>query len=650
MRLRFLLGWLGTRALNSRQSTAVDLASEASFPPSAREGSLSPSVSVVIPALDEANNLPHVFATLPRWVHEVVLVDGGSTDGTVSTARRLRSDLKVVMQSGTGKGDALAAGFAACTGDVIVMLDADGSMDGKEIPRFLDALLGGADFAKGSRFINGGRSDDITPIRRAGNKALNLLVNGLFGTRYTDLCYGFNAFWAHCLPRISLDCDGFEVETLMNIRAAKAGLKVEEVPSHEYNRIHGTSKLKVVRDGRRVANTILRERFRGRQTGAVAPQPAMSSGRDPSPQVKMPPAVPQWAPKPAAGTAPSVDVSVVICAYTEERWEDLLAAVQSVRDQHTQPRETIVVVDHNPSLLDRLRATLSDVMVIPNTQQQGLSGGKNSGIAAAHGAIVAFLDDDATADPGWLTHLTKWYEDPAIAGVGGATHPVWATGRPRWFPAEFDWVVGCAYQGMPETGVPVRNLLGGNASFRRELFAAVGGFVPGIGRAAGKYPLGCEETEFCIRLRQRYPNMVLLFDHRAVIWHRVPESRSTWSYFRSRCYAEGLSKALVTHLVGAADGLSSERYYCTRTLPKGIARQLISAARFEPSSLARAGAIIGGAASAVQGYATGLVSSSWGRTGSGGESPPGVARGREPIGQRPEAEDLEPVQNWPRSV
>jgi glycosyltransferase involved in cell wall biosynthesis len=644
MSARSLLDWIGIQALNSKQQTAVDVKQQTAIDV-APDFVPSLSVSVVIPTLDEATNLPHVFATLPKWVHEVVLVDGGSIDGTVATARRLRPNLKVVMQTGTGKGDALAAGFAACRGDVIVMLDADGSMDGNEIPRFVQALLNGADFAKGSRFIDGGRSDDITPIRQIGNKGLNLLVNGLFSTRYTDLCYGYNAFWAHCLPRISLDCDGFEVETLMNIRAAKAGLIVQEVPSHEYSRIYGTSKLMVFRDGRRVANTILRERFRGRVDGAVLPEPAILSGRDLSPRVRLAPsmqepastpaAVQEHRSTPAAKPASSVDVSVVICAYTEERWDDVLAAVQSVQSQQTQPREIIVVVDHNPPLLDRLRAALPDIVVIANAEQKGLSGGKNSGIAIAHGAIVAFLDDDAVAAPDWLTHLTKWYENPGVAGVGGATHPVWARGRPWWFPVEFDWVVGCAYQGMPATGVPVRNLLGGNASFRREVFTAVGGFVSGIGRAAGKHPLGCEETEFCIRLRQRYPNTVLLLDHGAVIWHRVPESRCTWSYFRSRCYAEGLSKALVTQLVGAADGLSSERYYCTRTLPRGIVRQLLSAARLDSASVARAGAIIAGATSAAQGYAAGLVSSSWGRTSSVGQGLNVLVHEREPTGHRP---------------
>ncbi len=243
---------------------------------------ISPRVSVVVPALNEAENLPHVFATLPRWVSEVVLVDGNSTDDTVAVARRLRPGLRVVQQSGKGKGDALAAGFAACTGDIIVMIDADGSTDGREIIRFVGALVAGADYAKGSRFASGGGSDDITLSRRLGNFVLSTLVNRLYGTRYTDLCYGYNAFWARHLDVLGLDCDGFEVETLMNIRVAKAGLRVHEIPSHERSRIHGTSNLHAVRDGWRVLRTILRERGKRTEapvrTSAQAPSAAADQG------------------------------------------------------------------------------------------------------------------------------------------------------------------------------------------------------------------------------------------------------------------------------------------------------------------------------------------------------------------------------------
>ena len=218
-------------------------------------------VSVVIPALDEAKNLPYVFARLPSGLHEVIIVDGHSTDDTVTVARRLRPDALILTQSRRGKGNAVAAGFAACTGDIIVMLDADGSTDASEIPRFVAALCQGADFVKGSRFAQGGASSDITFARRLGNRALNKLVNTLYGTSYTDLCYGFNAFWVRCLPYMRVDCDGFEVETLINIRIAKAGLVIHEVPSREHDRISGISHLRATRDGTRVLRTIALERF-----------------------------------------------------------------------------------------------------------------------------------------------------------------------------------------------------------------------------------------------------------------------------------------------------------------------------------------------------------------------------------------------------
>ncbi|MFD4142335.1 MULTISPECIES: glycosyltransferase family 2 protein [unclassified Streptomyces] len=221
---------------------------------------ITPPVSVVIPAMNEAENLPYVFKSLPDWIHEVVLVDGNSTDDTVEVARELWPDVKVVQQLGKGKGDALISGFAACTGDIIVMVDADGSADGSEIVSYVSALVSGADFAKGSRFANGGGTDDMTAIRRLGNRALCAVVNAKFGARYTDLCYGYNAFWAHCLEKITLDCTGFEIETLMNIRVVKAGLRVQEVPSHEYLRIHGVSNLRAVRDGLRVLRVILKEK------------------------------------------------------------------------------------------------------------------------------------------------------------------------------------------------------------------------------------------------------------------------------------------------------------------------------------------------------------------------------------------------------
>jgi glycosyltransferase involved in cell wall biosynthesis len=226
---------------------------------------VDPSVCVIVPTLNEAANLPHVLPRIPAD-YDVVIIDGGSIDGTPSVAATLRPSARVLAQAGRGKGDALACGFAAAQSDIVVMLDADGSARVEEIPRFLEALAAGADFAKGSRFLGDGGSVDITRIRTFGNKLLSRLVNLLFDTSYTDLCYGYNAFWTDCVPRLAIDADGFEVETQLNIRACKAGLLVVEVPSFEERRIHGASNLHACRDGVRVLRTILRERF-GRKNG-----------------------------------------------------------------------------------------------------------------------------------------------------------------------------------------------------------------------------------------------------------------------------------------------------------------------------------------------------------------------------------------------
>lgn len=234
-----------------------------SYRPIFREAALSLNVSVVIPVKNEAANLPYVFNTIPDWISEVVLVDGRSTDNTAEVALRLRPDIKVITQTGTGKGDALLKGFAECSGDIIVAMDGDGSTHGCEIIHFVSALAAGADFAKGSRFTSGGRSDDITLGRLYGNRLLLALVNRVHGTRYSDLCYGYNAFWSRHLSTLAVDCAGFEVEALMSIRAAKAGLRIREVPSHEHPRLHGRSKLRAIRDGWRILGVILREKFRG---------------------------------------------------------------------------------------------------------------------------------------------------------------------------------------------------------------------------------------------------------------------------------------------------------------------------------------------------------------------------------------------------
>jgi len=230
-------------------------------PRTARRINTDPTVTVIIPTLNEAKNLPHVFDRLPEGIDELIIVDGHSADDTIEVALSLRPDARIVLQNRKGKGNALACGFAAAHSDIIVMIDADGSTDPAEIPSFIAPLLAGADFVKGSRNMEGGGSADITGLRGLGNRVLGAVVNVMFGTRYTDLCYGYNAFWRHCLPYLHVTCDGFEVETVINVRAARAGLGIVEVPSFERERIHGLSNLNAWRDGKRVLKTILHERF-----------------------------------------------------------------------------------------------------------------------------------------------------------------------------------------------------------------------------------------------------------------------------------------------------------------------------------------------------------------------------------------------------
>jgi glycosyltransferase involved in cell wall biosynthesis len=301
------------------------------------------------------------------------------------------------------------------------------------------------------------------------------------------------------------------------------------------------------------------------------------------------------------------EISVVICAYTERRWNDLVAAVQSVQRQTTPPAEIVVVIDHNPGLFARAQQALEGVRIVENQHARGLSGARNTGVAVSMGALVAFLDDDALAEPTWLEQLTACFQAPDVLGAGGAVDPLWAAARPRWFPDEFAWVVGCSYRGLPRATRPVRNPIGASMCIRREVFAAIGGFRDGIGRL-GTRPLGCEETELCIRARQRWPERVFVYEPRARVRHRVPVTRAGWAYFRSRCYAEGLSKAAVARHLGAGPGLGSERTYVLRTLPLGIARGLADAALGrDPAGLARAGAIVAGLALTTAGYLRGSL-------------------------------------------
>ncbi len=307
-------------------------------------------------------------------------------------------------------------------------------------------------------------------------------------------------------------------------------------------------------------------------------------------------------------TKKALDASVIICAYTEARWHDLVAAVESLHAQSQLPREIIVVADHNQRLLERVQTELPRVVAVANREARGLSGARNSGIAVACGALLAFLDDDATAEPDWLSHLCGCFENPRVLGVGGTVVPAWEGRAPRWLPRQFYWVIGCSYQDLPAQPVVVRNPFGGCACYRREMFAAVGGFRTGIGRAGEALPMGCEETELCIRASQHWPQMIFLHEPQARIHHHILPARTGWLYFSRRCLAEGLSKANIAQFVGSKDSLASERTYILKTLSQGIGRNVGNGLlRFDAMEFARAGAIVAGLTLTVAGYITGSI-------------------------------------------
>jgi hypothetical protein len=340
--------------------------------------------------------------------------------------------------------------------------------------------------------------------------------------------------------------------------------------------------------------------------------------------------------KSSSRAATSYDVSVVICAYTRQRWNDLVAAVESVQQQTLSPREIIVVVDHNPDLLQRVRDQIPGVMVVENTEAIGLRGARNKGIALARGEVIAFLDDDAVAIPDWLAFLCEGYADPPVLGTGGEVAPVWIEKEPGWLPEEFYWIVGCSYRGMPQTAGTIRNPIGANMSFRREVFDTVGDFRSQNGHLGPRHAGGCEETELCIRVRQRWPQSQFLYLPRARVFHRVPDNRTSWRYFCSRCYVEGLAKAAVSLQLGARDSLASERSYALRVLPQGVVRGVADALfHGDPMGLARAGAIVVGLGLTTAGYLLGstlprvaIVKSALARTGGDAVPVPGRRRNR----------------------
>jgi len=293
-------------------------------------------------------------------------------------------------------------------------------------------------------------------------------------------------------------------------------------------------------------------------------------------------------------------VSVVVCTYTEQRWDDLVAAVASVGRQSVRDGavELIVVVDHAPALEERLRNDIPGARVVANPGARGLSPARNAGVAAARGPVVAFLDDDCVAAPGWLARLAGHFTAPDVVAAGGAVVPRWDAGRPAWFPSEFDWVVGCSYRGLPTATAEVRNLIGANMAFRRVVLDALGGFRDGLGRV-GRVPLGCEETELCLRIATAVPGGRVVYDPGAVVTHRVPAARAAPRYFAARCWGEGLSKATVARLAGSRRGLAAERRHAFRTLPGGALRALRDGAP------RRAAAIVLGLAITSFGYVRG---------------------------------------------
>jgi glycosyltransferase involved in cell wall biosynthesis/GT2 family glycosyltransferase len=295
-------------------------------------------------------------------------------------------------------------------------------------------------------------------------------------------------------------------------------------------------------------------------------------------------------------------VSVVICAYTLERIELIGAAIDSLEAQTVSPHEVVLVIDTSPELEAECRERWPQVRVLPNREQQGLSGARNTGLAESSGAVVAFLDDDAVAAPDWIERLGCAYSDESVVGAGGAVRPLWAEERPSWFPPEFDWVVGCTHSGMPRRREAVRNLVGANMSFRREALIEAGGFRHELGRI-GKIPAGCEETDLCIRIAELDPEGAIVYDPDAAVDHLVPAERASLSYFSSRCRGEGRSKAILSALVGSDSGLSAERSYVRRTLPLGFLRGLGDAFRGDLGGVARAATLAFGLAATTGGYA-----------------------------------------------